>query len=272
MGNDLTVDFRFGGNGDDHRGTGWAEPEGTGAWMLGQQSLLVLPRPEARGDYRLELDLGALTGPGHDSQRLTVGVNGVTVGEFVLVDEGVQHCMLPWSVIGREPGLTLVLSHPDAWRPSELTGGEGDQREISVFVRTARLSLQAAAPPVASPAATTAAPAPVPSARPAPAAAAPVAPMPPSPVSPGPAPVPVPPASTAQKPAAPAPAKAAPAVPKPPASTQPAARPAAPLPAPPSPAPAFRPSPAPAATRPAPTSPAAPAQEARLPWWKKLLG
>ncbi len=284
MGNDLTVDFRFGGNGDDHRGTGWADPEGTGTWMLGQQSLLVLPRPETSGDYRLELDLGALTGPGHGSQRLTVGVNGVTVGEFVLVDEGVEHCMLPWSVIGREPGLTLVLSHPDAWRPSELTGGEGDQREISVFVRTVRLSLQVAAP-AASPAATAAAPAPVPPARPAP-AAAPVAPMPSSPapsspapsgrVAPGPAPVPVPPASTAQMPATPAPAPAVPAAPKPPASTQPAARPAAPLPAPqaapPSPAPAFRPSPAPAATSPASTSPTAPAQEARLPWWKRLLG
>ena len=200
MGNDLTVEFRLGGNSDDYRGTGWAEPEGTGAWMLGQQSLLVLPRPEVAGDYRLELDLGALTGPNHPTQRLAVSVNGTVLGEFVLQTETVEHCVLPWSVIGREPGLTLVLSHPDAWRPSELTGGEGDQREISLFMGRLQLSLIQAAP-AASP-----------------------APKAPAPASPAPA--------------TQAPVTQAPAAPKPPAPAQPAARPAAPAPRPtPAPAP-----------------------------------
>lgn len=251
MGNDLTVEFRLGGNSDDHRGTGWAEPEGTGAWMLGQQSLLVLPRPEVAGDYRLELDLGALTGPNHPSQRLAVSVNGTVLGEFVLTDETVEHCVLPWSVIGREPGLTLVLSHPDAWRPSELTGGEGDQREISLFMGRLQLSLIQAAP-AASPAPKAPAPA-----SPAPVAQAPAAPKPPAP-KPA-APVPAKPAVlTPSAPPAPKPATPAPAAASPPAPAQPAARPAAPAP---------RQTPAPAAVQ-----PLAPAQEARVPWWKKLLG
>ncbi|MGI4976052.1 MAG: hypothetical protein ACRYG6_03820 [Janthinobacterium lividum] len=254
MGNDLTVEFRLGGNSDDHRGTGWAEPEGTGVWMLGQQSLLVLPRPEVAGDYRLELDLGALTGPGHPSQRLAVSVNGTVLGEFVLATESVEHCVLPWSVIGREPGLTLVLSHPDAWRPSELTGGEGDQREISLFMGRLQLSLIQAAP-ATSPAPK--APAPV---APAPTAQAPAAPKPPAPAPATPKPVPLTPsAPPAPRPAAPAPAAPPPAAAKPPVPSQPAARPA--------PAPAPRPTPAPAAAQ-----PAVPAQEARVPWWKKLLG
>lgn len=256
MGNDLTVEFRLGGNSDDHRGTGWAEPEGTGAWMLGQQSLLVLPRPEVAGDYRLELNVAPLTGPGHPSQRLAVSVNGTVLGEFVLTDETVEHCVLPWSVIGREPGLTLVLSHPDAWRPSELTGGEGDQREISLFMGRLQLSLIQAAP-AASPAPkapTPASPAPV---AQAPVAQAPAAPKPPAPKPP--APVPAKPAVlTPSAPPAPKPAAPAPAAAKPPAPAQPAARPAAPAP---------RPTPAPAAVQ-----PLAPAQEARVPWWKKLLG
>ncbi len=261
MGNDLTVDFSRGGNGIDHCGTGWAEPEGTGVWMMGQQSLLVLPRPEISGDYRLELDLGALTGPGHPSQRLVVGVNGAVMGEFVLETDGIEHCMLPWPVIGREPGLTLVLSHPDAWRPSELTGGEGDHRELSLFLGQLRLSLHEAAP-AASPAATASA-APVPAAQ---------APVPQSP------PVQTPSAPVVHKPAVPAPAAAAPApaapsAASPPVVTQPAIRPTASGPAPAAQAapssqvPAPRLTPAPAATR-----PAAPAQEARVPWWKKLLG
>jgi len=250
MGNDLTVEFRLGGNSDDHRGTGWAEPEGTGAWMLGQQSLLVLPRPEVAGDYRLELDLGALTGPNHPSQRLSVSVNGTVLGEFVLATESVEHCVLPWSVIGREPGLTLVLSHPDGWRPSELTGGEGDQREISLFMGRLQLSLIEAAP--------AASPAPKASAPSTPAAQAPAAPAPAAPKPPAPKPaVLTPSAPPAPRPSAPAPAAA-----KPPAPAQPVARPPAPTPVP-----APRPIPAPAATQ-----PAAPVQEARVPWWKKLLG
>ncbi|MGI3778638.1 MAG: hypothetical protein ACRYGC_15220 [Janthinobacterium lividum] len=253
MGNDLTVEFRLGGNSDDYRGTGWAEPEGTGAWMLGQQSLLVLPRPEVAGDYRLELDLGALTGPNHPTQRLAVSVNGTVLGEFVLQTETVEHCVLPWSVIGREPGLTLVLSHPDAWRPSELTGGEGDQREISLFMGRLQLSLIQAAP-AASPAPKAPAPAsPAPAAQ-VPVAQAPAAPKPPTPVPATPKPAVLTP-SAPPRPATPAPAAPAPAAAKPPAPAQPAARPAAPAP---------RPTPAPA--------PVQPAQEARVPWWKKLLG
>jgi hypothetical protein len=313
MANDLTMDFGFSGNGGEYRGTGWSEAENFGIWMLGQQSLLVLTRPEASGDYRIEFDMGVLTGPGHPSQRFAVSVNGTTVGDFVLSDDSREHCMLPWSVIGREPGLTLVLSHPDAWRPSELSGGEGDQREMSFFLRSARLSLHAAVP--ASTPAGTAAPrpaAPVPAASAAaattvPAAAAPARPVAAAPTPAAPKPVAVAPA--APKPMAPtpapsaakgpAPASAAPkAAPTPAASVSAAPRPSTPVP-PAAPAPAPRPPvaqppaqvPAPAtppvpATPPAPAAPprpavrvatpeprpAAPAPEARVPWWKKLLG
>ena len=314
MANDLTMDFGFSGNGGEYRGTGWSEPENFGTWMLGQQSLLVLTRPEASGDYRIEFDMGVLTGPGHPSQRFAVSVNGTTVGDFVLSDDSREHCMLPWSVIGREPGLTLVLSHPDAWRPSELSGGEGDQREMSFFLRSARLSLHAAAPtaaprpvapvPAAPAAATTAqaaaaaaparpvAAAPMPAA-PAPAALKPVAvaPAAPKPMVPTPAPVAATgpaPASAAPKAApmpaapraAPTPAASAMAAPKPstpapptaPAPKPPVAQPPARVPAPPTPPmPAAPPRPAVRVATPE-AQPAAPAPEARVPWWKKLLG
>lgn len=326
MANDLTMDFGFSGNGGEYRGTGWSEPEGTGTWMLGQQSLLVLTRPEASGDYRIEFDMGVLTGPGHPSQRFAVNVNGTAVGDFVLSDDSREHCILPWSVIGREPGLTLVLSHPDAWRPSELSGGEGDQREMSFFLHSARLSLHAAAP-TAAPASTpvgTAAPrpaAPVPAApaattAPAAAAAAPARPVAAAPMPAAPKPVAVAPATP--KPMAPTPAPAAAKGSAPPSAApkvapMPAAPKAAPTPAasvtaaprPSTPAPSATPAPAPRppvaqppARVPAPATPpasatpsvpavpprpavrvatpepqpAAPAPEARVPWWKKLLG
>lgn len=245
MGKGLTLDFRFGGNGTDYRGTGWSEPESGGTWMLGQQSLMLLPRPVTRGDYRLELDVGSITGPSHPSQRLSVSVNGEVLAEFVLLDDALEHCVLPWSVIGREPGLTLVLSHPDAWRPSELTGGEGDQRELSVFLRSARLSVYEAAPASGPDAAAPMAEVPV---RPMPAPFVPVAltpvtlPTAPPKASTSPAPIPAAPATPAR--AAQTPAAAPPAVSPPTVPVSPASRPAAP----------------------------APVQEDRLPWWKKLLG
>ena len=285
MANELTMEFGISGNGGEYRGTGWSEPEGTGTWMLGQQSLLVLPRPETQGDYRFEIDVGVLTGPGHPSQRLSVGVNGAVVAEFTFAKDAVEHCVLPWSVIGREPGLTLVLSHPDAWRPSELSGGEGDQREMSCFLRVARLSLHKAvaapsagsaaqggstprpatpgtnlppgASPAASPATTAGAAAgPVPARPVATAAPAPAAPIParPKPMAPVPAPAaskPPAPAAAAHK-EAPPPVAAAPAAPRPSTSTPPAPpRPASPQPAPPRPA-----APQPAAPQPSAKSPA----------------
>lgn len=311
MANDLTMEFGFSGNGGEYRGTGWSEPEGTGIWMLGQRSLLVLTRPEASGDYRIEFDMGVLTGPGHPSQRFAVSVNGTTVGDFVLSDDSREHCMLPWSVIGREPGLTLVLSHPDAWRPSELSGGEGDQREMSFFLRSARLSLHAATPaaapagtstgtaaprpaapvPAAPVAATTAPAAGIAPARPAaaaptpavskPAAAAPVAskPMAPAPVpTPAKASVPVSAAPKAvSTPAASAPAALRPSTPAPsvapaPVPRSPVAQPATRVPAPATPPmPAAPPRPAVRVAVPDPQPPA-PAPETRVPWWKKLLG
>jgi len=305
MANDLSMEFGISGNGADYRGTGWSEAETTGIWMLGQQSLLVLTRPEARGDYRLELDIGALTGPGHPSQRLSVGVNGTVVAEFALADDVVEHCVLPWSVIGREPGLTLVLSHPDAWRPAELSGGEGDQREMSFFLRSARLSLHEAVPAPAPAGVATgagaAAPRPVPPAAAAmpasPAGVAPVRAMPPASTSAVPAPAaakapaPASPVSTSPAPApaspkaAPTPGAAAPVAPRP-SAPAPSARtsPAPSLPAAHAPAPKPAAAPMPAATPPVASAPrpaaaasavprvATPTPEARVPWWKKLLG
>ena len=298
MANDLIMEFGFSGNGGAYCGTGWSEPEGTGTWMLGQQSLLVLARPETKGDYRIEFDMGVLTGPGHPSQRFAVGVNGTAVGDFMLSDESREHCVLPWSVVGREPGLTLVLSHPDAWRPAELSGGEGDQREMSFFLRSARLSLHQAVP-MAAPAVPAAAVAAAP-ARPAAAAPDGVAPMPatrkpvaPAPVAaktPAPAPVaPAPkaaPTQAAPAPAASRPSTAAPPVappaPRPP-SPQPAARPPAPAALPPSATPLLPVAASPPVARPTPAvvppappavapEPRTPAPEPRVPWWKKLLG
>ena len=138
----LEIRFGQGGNSAAFQGTGWAIREDRGTWMIGDESTLIVPRPAQRGDYLLELEIEALVAAGlHDFQRLSIRVNGVGVCNQVLAGNATVQCWLPWSVLGPPLKSMVILSHPDGWRPSEVTGGEGDQRVVSVYVRSARLSL-----------------------------------------------------------------------------------------------------------------------------------
>lgn len=139
----LEISFRDPGNSLTYRGTGWSVREVFGIWMFGDESTLILPRPATPGDYLLELEVGALLAPGRcEFQRLSIRVNGVGVGNFVVRgDDTMVECWVPWSVLGGPMKNMVILSHPDGWKPSELTGGVGDERVISLFARTARLSL-----------------------------------------------------------------------------------------------------------------------------------
>ena len=138
----LEISFRDPGNSLTYRGTGWSVREVFGIWMFGDESTLILPRPATPGDYLLELEVGALLAPGRcEFQRLSIRVNGIGVGNFVVRGNATVECWVPWSVLGGPMKSMVILSHPDGWKPSELTGGEGDERVISLFARTARLSL-----------------------------------------------------------------------------------------------------------------------------------
>jgi hypothetical protein len=141
MAEDLEIKFGYPGNSFAYQGTGWSVRETQGVWMIGEESTLIVPRPEQAGDYMLELELESLLAPGHDFQRLSVRVNGVGVCNQVLRGNAVVQCWVPWSVLGGPMKSMVILSHPDGWPPSELNGGEGDQRVVSFYARSARLSL-----------------------------------------------------------------------------------------------------------------------------------
>lgn len=138
----LEIKFGYPGNSFTYQGTGWSWREDGGIWMLDDESTLILPRPQQRGDYLLELDFETLIAPGrHDFQRLGISVNGVNLCNQVLRSNTVVHCWVPWSVIGGPMKSVVILTHPDGWKPAELSGGEGDQRVISLYARTVRLTL-----------------------------------------------------------------------------------------------------------------------------------
>ena len=138
----LEIKFGYPGNSFAYQGTGWSVREPGGVWMLDKESTIVLPRPEQPGDYLLELDLDPTIAAGqHDFQRLAVSVNGVGVGNLVMRSGGVVSCWVPWSVLGGPLKSMVILSHPDAWSPSETSWGQGDERVLSFYARTIRLSL-----------------------------------------------------------------------------------------------------------------------------------
>ena len=137
----LEIKFGYPGNSFAYQGTGWSVREPDGVWMLDKESTLIISRPEEAGDYLLELDLEPSIVHGrHDFQRLAISVNGVSVTHCLLRSSSVVHCWIPWSVLGGPLKSMLLLSHPDAWSPSEASAGEGDQRVLSFFVRTIKLS------------------------------------------------------------------------------------------------------------------------------------
>lgn len=139
MSESLEIKFGYPGNSFAYQGTGWSMREPDGVWMLDGESTLILPRPEQPGDYLLELELQSLLAPGHEFQRLSVRVNGVGVCNQVLRGDTLVQCWVPWSVLGGPLKSMVILSHPDAWSPSE--GGGGDQRVLSLYARTISLSL-----------------------------------------------------------------------------------------------------------------------------------
>ena len=138
----LEVTFGYPGNSFPYQGTGWSSREPGGVWMVDDESTLIVPRPNQRGDYLLELDFEPLIAPDlHDFQRIGISVNGVTLCGQVLRSRGIVQCWVPWSVLIGPLKSVVILTHPDGWRPSELSGGEGDQRILSLYARSFRFSL-----------------------------------------------------------------------------------------------------------------------------------
>lgn len=121
---------------------GWHAPEPSWIWMAGNRSLIWLPRPTWSDDATLFLELNAAqrSGPG-DGQRLTVEVNGEQVGRFAINHERPTTliCNIPRSAIESKAAIIIVLHHPDAFVPADLSVQSNDRRELSFAFRELRL-------------------------------------------------------------------------------------------------------------------------------------
>ena len=129
---DLIIDFGRSGNSETYRRSGWYEPEPRHSWTQGQESLLEFPRPAAAADYRIVLELGPFVWKDRlPVQRLTVFVNGSEVGDFALREVDTLEIEVPWELIEGREWVQVMFRHPDAAKPSDVSGVP-DNREIAI--------------------------------------------------------------------------------------------------------------------------------------------
>jgi hypothetical protein len=136
----LTINFGVEGNCEESVAGGWSFPEPGFRWMTGVESELRLDQGFVKGDYIIELDLNPFVRPPTlPTQRLTVSVNGIVVGQSTLAHAGRFGYRIPAVAFAGRHTTSVVLTHPDAGHPSDFPPGD-DGRLLSVSVGRLRMS------------------------------------------------------------------------------------------------------------------------------------
>src|SRR5207249_2607656 len=140
------VDFGLGGNAGEFRRTGWTAPEPKHTWTSGVESTLELPQPRVAGRYLMVLELGPFVWKDKlPVQRLTVLVNDDVVGEFRIRGVTAVECVVPWQLLADHDRVIVSFRHPDAAKPSEISG-VADDRELALAFETVSFFRQATSP------------------------------------------------------------------------------------------------------------------------------
>ena len=130
-----TIYFGSGSLGSSFLIWGWAEPEAWGAWSIGQQSKLVMPKPQ--GAKSLTLDVRALIGVNHPTQEVELIVNGVGQGKVSLSkpDHNQIHVSLA-SVEKQEKYVAIQFHYLHPVKPKTLGQGP-DERDLAIGINSA---------------------------------------------------------------------------------------------------------------------------------------
>lgn len=135
------VEALFGrdGNGPEKTGRGWSAPENGFTWAIGDSSLLVLDAPPEAAHYLLDFDIVPFQAPpAVPGQRLSVVVNGTQVHQFDRLVRGKSSCAVPGHLVRGRDKVEILLEHPDAARPCDVSD-ETDDRRLAIAFRTLTL-------------------------------------------------------------------------------------------------------------------------------------
>jgi hypothetical protein len=131
----LTLNFGKGENCEGRVGTGWSLGEADYRWMVGAFSELNLGPVSFGDNYLLMLDIEPYVKPPElTHQRLTLSIDGVPFVQAAVDADGRYGYRIPPELIRNDGNLLIVLDHPDAARPSDLSTDK-DHRVLSIRVR-----------------------------------------------------------------------------------------------------------------------------------------
>jgi hypothetical protein len=130
----LEITFGKGGNAQDCLGYGWSAPEDGYTWSIGGRSLLTIRNPGTAEAFWMELDVLPFVAPPRlPSQSLMVTINGEQIHSFDPLPRGRVGCAIPGRHLRGVEAAAIVLDHPRAAVPREITGVKDDRRLAIAF-------------------------------------------------------------------------------------------------------------------------------------------
>jgi FkbH-like protein len=126
------------GNETDYVRNGWASPEPNDRWAIGKSSEMEFPCPPAT-DVLLELEIWPFIRlPEIPSQHLSVQVNGMPIGDLLIVKNSRETLRIPAAAFLGHEAFKLQFFHPNSAIPAQF-GQSNDMRCIGVCFRRLRL-------------------------------------------------------------------------------------------------------------------------------------
>ena len=144
------IDFLPGGNARQFLRDGWSFQEPIGIWAVGVQSSLELPPAStSKADHLLIKLSPRIHSAKSFHQRLQLILNGKAIYSEQLKPTAAQiTCTIPEGLLETEGNNLLLISHPDAVAPRDISPTNTDPRQLAVCVRS--LELEYFVPPQGS--------------------------------------------------------------------------------------------------------------------------
>jgi hypothetical protein len=142
----LQIDFLPGGNAKQFLADGWSFQEPIGIWTVGTESSLSLPPAATSGAHCLSIKLFPLIHPPTVArQRFELILNGRAIHkDEIETGERRITCVVPEGLLNTRVDNKLVILHPDAAIPREVSPKGLDSRRLAVCFRLLELEHLAA--------------------------------------------------------------------------------------------------------------------------------
>ncbi len=133
---DKAISYGKGGQGVEHLGSGWSQPEIWGVWSDGGLATIFVPKPE-KVPKKLFLDLRAFVSPANPIQEIAISVNDQLQREYKL-DKAEGNLLILDLPVSTDSFYKIIFQIQTPARPFDL-GLNKDRRLLGIGLISARL-------------------------------------------------------------------------------------------------------------------------------------